>query len=131
MGMFDDIRCHYPLPCDNLPAWVNKEHFFQTKDLECSLWRFEITEDGRLIQTWPVAPDGAWSDFHGDLEFYTGNCVIGLKDGTRYVEDGTGDTYTWLVFQARFTDGRLTRIALAERTDEPAQPRSAFKGFGV
>lgn len=126
MGMYDDIRCRYPLPVGDLPVWVTPEHNFQTKDLECALWQFEITEDGRLVQTYPEGPVAAWADFHGDLEFYTSNIVISTKEGKLYVEDGTGDTATWLAFVARFTDGKVVHIRLTERTDEPAQPRSAF-----
>jgi hypothetical protein len=44
MGMFDTIKCYYPLPDERL----QKEEF-QTKDLENLLNDYTITEDGLLI----------------------------------------------------------------------------------
>lgn len=44
MGMFDDIKCEYPLP----DAEAQGETF-QTKDLDCLLDTFTITKEGRLM----------------------------------------------------------------------------------
>ena len=44
MGMFDEIRCDYPLPDSEVQAQV-----FQTKSLDNALDRYTITRDGRLI----------------------------------------------------------------------------------
>ena len=46
MGMFDTIHCKYPLP--DLTS-SNYEKDFQTKDFECVLDNYTITEKGRLI----------------------------------------------------------------------------------
>ncbi len=128
MGMFDEIRCKYPLPIA-LPDWVD---WFQTKDLDCTLRQFEITEDGRLIElpaepdTWNDADPGDWSDYHADLRFYTTNLAASGPDG-RWVQSGTGDDYESFEFVARFTDGKLTRIRLLEHSKEPARPVSEWK----
>jgi hypothetical protein len=42
MGMFDYIRCKYPLP----PEF--QDTVFQTKSLECALLFYEISEAGQL-----------------------------------------------------------------------------------
>jgi hypothetical protein len=52
MGMFDSIRCDYPLPLplevvDKLPDIYEKE--FQTKDFENLLDYYILTEEGELL----------------------------------------------------------------------------------
>ncbi len=50
MGMFDTIRCAYPLPD---PADQGGE--FRTKSLDCLLDEYRITTDGLLLRnTWIV-----------------------------------------------------------------------------
>jgi hypothetical protein len=44
VGMFDELQCDYPLPGVGVTTGG-----FQTKDLECSLSRYTITKDGRLV----------------------------------------------------------------------------------
>jgi hypothetical protein len=51
MGLYDNIKCLYPLP-DNPPENIKKQALegnFQTKDLECFLEDYTITEEGELI----------------------------------------------------------------------------------
>jgi hypothetical protein len=43
MGMFDYLRCAYPLPAKGA-----NELSYQTKDLDCGLDVYEIREDGTL-----------------------------------------------------------------------------------
>jgi hypothetical protein len=45
MGMFDELKCVYPLP----DAAVQDE-VFQTKSFDCELTHRTITADGRLIR---------------------------------------------------------------------------------
>jgi len=45
MGLFDTVKCKYPLPN---PKHQDLE--FQTKDLECLLGEYTITADGRLLR---------------------------------------------------------------------------------
>lgn len=104
MGMFDTLRCHYPLPHSQL-----QEEAFQTKDLECVLDDYSIAEEGHLIlakqresRDDETAPFGfylavvrEWDEcllFHGDLCFYTN-----LED-------------EWYEYVARFTAGKLQWI---------------------
>ena len=48
MGMFDDIRCKYPLPMPENPQGYTGSQEFQTKDLDCIMDYYEIREDGSL-----------------------------------------------------------------------------------
>lgn len=43
MGMFDYVKCEYPLPDGWKPSGL-----FQTKDLECALGTYTITKEGRI-----------------------------------------------------------------------------------
>lgn len=43
MGMYDDVRCLYPLPVEGA-----NERDYQTKSLDCTLDNYEIREDGSL-----------------------------------------------------------------------------------
>lgn len=45
MGLFDNVKCNVPLPCGRRPPG----RWFQTKSLYCNMYRFTITDQGRLI----------------------------------------------------------------------------------
>ena len=93
MGMFDDIKCKRVMPDGFDGEW------FQSKDLECLLNTYEITDDGRLIQIGDCVdgkvdfPTPREIDFQGWLRLYT--------------LDKTG---AWREYNVKFTDGRLCRI---------------------
>ena len=121
MGMFDQIRCEYPLPDSQVQDAV-----FQTKTFDSVLDDYTITRDGRLIHHTverEVVPEherpyygkpewerplfqilGSWKSiptgdvevpFHGDLIFYT---------STGSQKDGNCEFYE---YQMRFTEGRV------------------------
>ena len=48
MGMFDDVICEYPLPLPENPRGYKGSKHFQTKDLENTLSKYEIRENGTL-----------------------------------------------------------------------------------
>ena len=100
MGMFNHIRCRYPLPDPEA-----RDFAFQTKALpEQLLDDYEITEDGRLLHEaydarWeedPAAPLGFYLhrenlcreavDFTGELEIHTSS----------WQPDGSGSWYSYL-----------------------------------
>ena len=72
MGLFDTVRCEYPLP---EPAHQRLE--FQTKDLDCLLDEYLITRDGRLVRRAGRAEKGLARDmewpYHGDVRIYRTN----------------------------------------------------------
>jgi hypothetical protein len=105
MGMFDSIRCEYPLPGD--PPADAAELEFQTKDLDCLLETFTITKDG-LLQ--------GKEHFTGSINFYTSN-VVASGPGT-YTRNGEDAQH--LEYLAVFIDGKVSKITEIENRKEPA-----------
>ncbi len=110
MGMFDYVKCEYPLPDPELQT-----EEFQTKDFDCVMDAYIITSEGRLLlqpSQWvdisgqPLNDPGPPTDIdhHGYLRFYT----------SRNGPHGR----LWYEYSARFTDGQLVSI---ERIQEKAQ----------
>ena len=125
MGMFDELKCEYPLPDAAI-----QEETFQTKSLNRMIDRYTITQEGRLILykvRYEVVPEEEreyygtpeWDEkpfvrifgmlrtipvgdveipYHGDIAFYT-------STGSR--EEGDLE---WFEYRARFTEGRLQWI---------------------
>jgi hypothetical protein len=111
MGMFDYIKVEQILPGN---TEVDTQ-LYQTKDLECCLYTYVITEKGHLYREsweyeWTQADgflggysskkEGTYSreyltDFHGDIMFYKGRFL---------------DTNKYRDYYARFTEGILTRM---------------------
>jgi len=96
MGIFDTVRCEYPLPDPR-----DQDLEFQTKDLDPALLHYTITRDGRLVRH---ANRGGWGSrldrdiewpLHGDLRFYT--------------HEKSRDP-NWIEYVARFTHGRVEWI---------------------
>jgi len=94
MGLFDTVRCEYPLP---EPAHQRLE--FQTKDLDCLLDEYLITRDGRLVRRAGRAEKGLARDmewpYHGDVRIYRTN----PKNDREFIE-----------YVVRFSNGRVEWI---------------------
>lgn len=107
MGMFDTIYCQYPLPNPR-----HQDLDFQTKDLECLLDTYTITQEGWLVQHakrgWGegrLVRDVEWP-LHGDLRFYTS---VKTEEPSR------------IEYVARFTHGRVEWIRpIEEVRQEPS-----------
>jgi len=125
MGMFDYVKCEYPLPDSRL-----QDQVFQTKDFESALDTFRITAGGRLICEkvhYELVPEAErpyygtpeWDEqkwvrligflkavpmgdedtcYHGDVVFYT------------FLGERGQENYEWVEFRARFTHGQLEWI---------------------
>jgi hypothetical protein len=97
MGMFDDIRCKFPLP-DTTEDEINSMDDginFQTKSLDCFLDYILITEEGKLyIRDKP-------SDYTGKIVFYT-----------------SGKNSTWFEYEAIFIYGKIDSIKRIKQTKE-------------
>ena len=117
MGLFDEIRCEYPLPESGyreLPG-----HTFQTKSLGSGLDKYTITSDGTLIQSRRLGSEGEEKEeipYHGDVYFY----------GSFAVRDEPGRV--WIEYKARFTEGRLSRIEIEDVHDLPPLTTVEFDG---
>lgn len=94
MGLFDTIHCKYPLPN---PGHQDME--FQTKGLDCLLYRYTITSDGKLIRHPHSGGKGLDRDvewpIHGDILMYGSD----PKNQKEFVE-----------YKVRFTHGRVESI---------------------
>jgi hypothetical protein len=101
MGMFDTLKCEYPLPDK-----IVQGDSFQTKSLDCLLDNYTICKDGKLIlhrqRHYEASVKKITIDFHGNLRFYT-------SQGSRET-----DNYEWFEYVARFTDGNLQWIKRVE-----------------
>jgi hypothetical protein len=104
MGMFDTVYCEYPLPDVR-----HQDLEFQTKNLDCALFTFTITRDGRLVRRassgWGrESPDSdvEWL-LHGDIRFYTS-----VKT----------EEPSWIEYIARFTHGRVEWIRPLEEVEK-------------
>jgi hypothetical protein len=127
MGMFDTLKCKYPMP-HGYEFLQNEE--FQTKDFDNVLDKYTITKEGGLVHhnyVWDFVPEEErpfygkpeWDtnplfrtmgslktihvgdkemDFHGYIRFYTS---IKDKDGYKFYE-----------LQAKFTDGKLVDLKM-------------------
>ena len=105
MGVFDHLRVESPLP-DGQTDILD----FQTKNLDCLLFRYTITADGKL--------------FRDDVEYdYEMSKARGLsvvrRTGTKteiphhgLIRFYAGSPADWREYVAKFTDGRLVEIVL-------------------
>lgn len=137
MGMFDDIRCKYPLP---LPQYQENE--FQTKDTP-SQWMdlYEIREDGTLwredYDTEDQSERGKWERENPGLELPpsiknnpTAWCGCAARVNKRWapVADFVGEIafYNcigpkregWVEFSAYFVGGKLNQLNLVTHRPE-------------
>lgn len=98
MGLFDTVRCEYPLRNP-----VHQKLEYQTKDLECALGEYTITREGKLV----AQPGGGLfgrkarraveCPYHGDIRIYTSVNRPRLRG-------------EWVEYLVRFTDGRVQRV---------------------
>lgn len=94
MGMFDEIRCHAPLPDDGACA----DTCFQTKSFPAPcLQRYFITEAGRLLDALghDLEPDGY-------INFYTSSAFETMP--------AKPERHEWIEYRARFSEGQLRKI---------------------
>jgi hypothetical protein len=99
MGMFDEVRCEYPLPDAEL-----QDERFQTKNFYRLLETFTITKDGELVHD-----SSHWGKvvvpYTGDLSFYTAR-------GSRQ-----DNNFEWFEYRAEFKDGQLQSLSRASTAD--------------
>ena len=106
MGLFDTVHCKYPLPD---PRHQDLE--FQTKDLDCALFYYTITRDGRLVRhagrgRWGPDRDIEWP-LHGDMRIYTHEKSLDPA---------------WVEYVVRFTHGRVEWVQPHEEVRQTSDP---------
>jgi hypothetical protein len=145
MGMFDELICEYPLPDGAVDRDV-QEALFQTKSLDCTLDRYTITKDGRLIlhkaryesvpeeeRPYYGTPEWEESPFlrtAGSLKSVpVGDVAVPYHGYIRFYtyvgKHPDGELFEYL---AKFTDGRLEEIrrVQAEEPDDMAEAGSRW-----
>jgi hypothetical protein len=149
--MYDEVRCEHPLPQTGYR--VPDRHVFQTKDLENALLRYTITADGRLVlhrevmeevpeEERPYYGTPGWDGplgrlvgsvrsepagdeevrYHGDLRFHDAFRVVG--------EGASPGERVWIEYRARFTEGSLARIEVADVHGLPPTKTVEIPGGG-
>lgn len=97
--MFDNLICLAPLPND--PPIPRDD--FQTKDLDCLLDTYTITEDGLLLHArWNVEGE-LTVPYHGLIRFYYGDW-----------SNDDQKMHAWYEYEAKFTDGKLVEIRMLQ-----------------
>lgn len=122
--MFDYINCEHKLPDTPIPPPTNK--YFQTKDTpDQGMAIYTITADGRLTwkpyimeevpeaERWYPNDDGLLGLF-GSLRRVEGDPQTLDWHGDIYFYKSSSDHSGWWEYRARFTEGRLSGIALIE-----------------
>jgi len=97
MGMFDTVTCKYPIEGEDVPFE------FQTKQFDCAMENYTITEQGRLVY------HKEYRSFHPDPS----DTFLGGHLGLDRVEDIDTEFHGDIEledFTLRFTDGTLTRV---------------------
>lgn len=115
MGMFDYVRCKYPLP---LPDAANLE--FQTKDTPCRMDWYEIREDGSLWHEEYDTEDRSDPNAEGFERFFGSMTRVNQRwvpcemtgEVRFYTSIGSTPTTTgdWLEFSAYFVRGQIKHV---------------------
>lgn len=120
VGLFDTVRCRFPLP-------HHQDAEFQTKDLaaivedECWLGglmdEYEITKAGRLRRRmhqrkWVKKPGSLFGGYFKSLRSWWERVPDVQGDVRIYTSDGTPGKrgYRWVEFRVRFTNGRVEEV---------------------
>ena len=126
MGMFDYIRCDYPLPSDPpVDATIN----FQTKDFDCLMQQYVITADGKLQNiTDPDQPlydslDEDLSTFSETIEIYTN---FFNDSATTEIYTANGEDVYYLQYEIAFLNGSVVAIEEIENRKETSYPIDKF-----
>ena len=119
MGMFDYIKCEYPLPDKEV-----QNHDFQTKDFDNAMDCYTITADGKLIlhkHIWKAVPEeerpyygepeweeGGFYQVAGSIKsVHVGDEVVDFHGIIRFYAMRGDERYE---YKAKFTDGILVEL---------------------
>lgn len=136
MGMFDYIKCLYPLPLPNDAMELNNTDFnnitYQTKDLENCMDYYEIRKDGTLWQEEYDIIDKSDPNAKGISRIFgmfskTNERMVPVKNFTGQINfyeyyicdinDKLKNDY-WIEYIALFNNGHLVTIQLSKFTAE-------------
>jgi hypothetical protein len=121
MGMFDDIECKYTLPLPQDPKGFVGEVYFQTKNFECSLDKYQIREDGTLWihrieyeypENYEFIP---WTEISSHIkEKKSWWEPVNVTKNIRMYSYifGENDYDYWIDYDVTFIDGKITKVNL-------------------
>lgn len=109
MGMFDYVRCQYPLPGNPSPTVQGAD--FQTKDLDCLLDLYTIERDGALKDK-----NGQLVNITAELHIYCSN-VVASGPGTY---TANGEDQEWGDYTFTFVDGIARSVTINDVGRRPA-----------
>lgn len=119
MGMFDELRCHYPLTVPGA-----NELLYQTKSFDADLDLYEIREDGTLWHQDYDVEDHSDPNAEGFMRF--GGMMtrvrqrwepVTLTGEVRFYSNLPPDSSDWIEWSASFVDGRLRELHLVSRDE--------------
>jgi hypothetical protein len=145
MGMYDyvEIECELPIP-DYIPKSIIpiitrsfEENIFQTKELDCVLNNYRVSNDNRLYRsttswdTGDVIDQEELIDYHGIIE---ADMVVYLDDSnlldtgeylgvgangylTRITGPNIKRNWIYITYKLKFTDGYLVDISMISPTE--------------
>ena len=139
MGLFDSIKCKYPLPRPQDPMELVNINFndldYQTKDLDETMSEFELREDGTI---WKEEhkykfiagdPNGkSFSDKMGHMESEGSWWTQVFPDVIIFYDSIIRDEFVndyWIEYKAFFSKGVLTSIEIAGFEAEDNSARKA------
>lgn len=120
MGMFDNLKCKYPLP--NYKALPDE--LFQTKDTPSQfLDTYEIREDGTLWHEDYDTEDHSDPNAKGVIKFIGSMTRINhrwepVKNFLGEIRFYAGDDKSWIEFSSYFVDGKLNQIHLVKEKEK-------------
>ena len=133
VGMFDNVRCRYPLP-------HHQDAAFQTKNLARDSWLggalddYEIMKDGRLRRRmherkWIKKPASLLGGYFKSIRSWWEKLPDAHGDVFIYTSDGTpGEPrYQWIEFSVRFTNGRVQDVRDVSRESRLKRKRRLVK----
>lgn len=101
MGMFDYLKCRYPLPVEGA-----NDLDFQTKSLYKRLDDFEIREDGTLWKKPDNETEWYKFNFTGEIRFHAIWNEEFINEEAKY----SG----WIDFSAYFIDGAIQSVSVIQ-----------------
>lgn len=145
MGMYDyvEIECDLPIP-DYIPKSIIpiitrsfEENIFQTKELDCTLDNYRVSNDNRLYRsttswdTGDLIDQEELIDYHGIIE---ADMVVYLDDSnlldtgeylgvgangylTRITGPNIKRNWIYITYKLKFTDGYLVDISMISPTE--------------
>lgn len=130
MGMFDWLKCEYPLPLRTDNIVVPPDTEFQTKDMDNYLAHFRISEEGEL-QIRVDKPNGqTWTDMFGNewpehefshwkaYEEFEGIPYTGAVRFYASIDaPDDPDMFVWIEYIAVFQQGKIVNMMTCDRPE--------------